>query len=88
MLINHARTLAHICFIPPHVGDVALLLLLTLEPIVIHIVTAGVTIIQSWDRLLCVEVCRFVAILLDTLSTSRVLVVCVGDLPPRLLLLF
>ena len=30
MLINHARNLAHMCFIPLRVGDVALILPLTL----------------------------------------------------------
>ena len=48
ILNNSARTLAHMCFIPLHVGDMALFLTLTLEPIVIHVVTTGVTIIQRW----------------------------------------
>ena len=87
MIINHACTLAHMCFIPLQVGVVDLFLPLKLKPIVIHVVSIGVTIIQRWDCLLCVGVCRFGATSLAALTTIPLLLGCVGDLSPRLLLL-
>ena len=53
----------------------------------IHVVATGVKILQYWERLLFVGLCRFGATFLAALVTGRMMVVCVGDMYPRLRLL-
>ena len=87
MLNNHDRPWVHMCVFFLQVGYMDLFLTLKLEPIVIHVVAAGVTILQYWKHLLRVGVCRLGSTSLSALVTGRMLLVCVEAMYPRLMLM-
>ena len=87
ILSDHACTWTHMFFIHLRVGDMALFLPLTLGTIVIHVVAAGVTLLYLWERLMYIGVFSIGATLLAALVTGRMLVVCVGDMSPILLMM-